>query len=57
MKMRAVSVPDPLWEEAVKLAQQEGISAAELVRRGLMREIAWIKMRRMRARSRRSHRP
>lgn len=47
-KMRAVSMPDELWAEAEEVAVSLGMSRAELVRRGLVREIAYGKARAMR---------
>lgn len=41
MKMRAVMIPDALWEEAGKMADAQGLSRSELVRRGVMREIVY----------------
>ena len=48
MKMRAVSFPDALWEDAQTAAESVGMSAAELIRRGTAREISYAKMKAMR---------
>lgn len=49
-KMRAVSVADELWEDAKAAALELGLSRSELVRRGLVREIAYARMKAMRQR-------
>lgn len=46
-RLRSMVVPDALWEEAGQIAKAQGISRSELIRRGLMREIAWGKKRAM----------
>ena len=47
--MRAVNIPDELWEEAQERAVGMGVTRSELARRGLMREIRWQRLRQARA--------
>ena len=42
-------MPDELWDEAQAEAEAQGLSRSELVRRGLIREMAYARMKRMRA--------
>ena len=47
--MRAVNIPDELWEEAQEIAVGMGVTRSELARRGLMREIRWQRLKLTRA--------
>ena len=49
MRLRSLAVPDGLWDEAGQIAEAQGISRSELIRRGMMREIAWGKKKAMAA--------
>ena len=44
-KMRAVSLPDELWDEAEEVARQLNMSRSEMVRSGLKREISLARAR------------
>ena len=44
-KMRAVSLPDELWDEAEEVARLLNMSRSEMVRSGLKREISLARAR------------